>query len=91
MTTAQTTTKEDNYNLFYNTIKSLASSQGFYSRLTSCGIKEMKFLISQARSVFAKAVSYNPKKSANENAVFMEAAGDAAIYDVMSSFESCEM
>ena len=33
MTTAQTTTKEDNYNLFYNTIKSLASSQGFYSRL----------------------------------------------------------
>ena len=33
MTTAQTTIKEDNYNLFYNTIKSLASSQGFYSRL----------------------------------------------------------
>ena len=33
MTTAQTTTKDDNYNLFYNTIKSLASSQGFYSRL----------------------------------------------------------
>ena len=33
MTTAQTTTKEDNYNLFYNTIKSLASSQEFYSRL----------------------------------------------------------
>lgn len=33
MTTAQTTTKEDNYNLFYNTIKSLAGSQGFYSRL----------------------------------------------------------
>ena len=33
MTTVQTTTKEDNYNLFYNTIKSLASSQGFYSRL----------------------------------------------------------
>ena len=66
-------------------------SQGFYSRLTSCQIKEMKFLISQARSVFAKAVTYNPKKSANENAVFMEAAGDAAVYDVMSSFESYEM
>ena len=33
MTTVQTTTKEDNYNFFYNTIKSLASSQGFYSRL----------------------------------------------------------
>ena len=33
MTTVQTTTKEDNYNLFYNTIKSLASSQRFYSRL----------------------------------------------------------
>ena len=33
MTTAQTTTRDDNYNLFYNTIKSLASSQGFYSRL----------------------------------------------------------
>ena len=66
-------------------------SQGFYSRVTSCQIKEMKFLISQARSVFAKAVTYNPKKSANENAVFMEAAGDAAVYDVMSSFESYEM
>ena len=75
-----------------STIQRVVSvSQGFYSRLTSCGIKEMKFLISQARSVFAKAVSYNPKKSANENAVFMEAAGDAAIYDVMSSFESYEM
>ena len=33
MTTAQTTTKEDNYNLFYNTRKALASSQGFYSSL----------------------------------------------------------
>ena len=33
MTTAKTTKKEDNYNLFYNTIKSLASSNGFYSRL----------------------------------------------------------
>ena len=33
MTTAHTTTKDDNYNFFYNTIKSLASSQGFYSRL----------------------------------------------------------
>ena len=66
-------------------------SQGFYSRVSSCQIKEMKFLISQARSVFAKAVTYNPKKSANENAVFMEAAGDAAVYDVMSSFESYEM
>lgn len=75
-----------------STIQRVVSvSQGFYSRLTSCNIKEMKFLISQARSVFAKAVSYNPKKSANENAVFMEAAGDAAIYDVMSSFESYEM
>ena len=75
-----------------STIQRVVSvSQGFYSRLTSCGIKEMKFLISQARSVFAKAVTYNPKKSANENAVFMEAAGDAAIYDVMSSFESYEM
>ena len=65
--------------------------QSFFSRLTSCQIKEMKFLIAQARSIFAKAVTYNPKKSANENAVFMEAAGDAAIYDVMSSFESYEM
>ena len=75
-----------------STIQRVVSvSQGFYSRITSCNIKEMKFLISQARSVFAKAVSYNPKKSANENAVFMEAAGDAAIYDVMSSFESYEM
>lgn len=40
MTTAQTTTKEDNYNLFYNTIKSLANSQGFYSRL-ACQIDEL--------------------------------------------------
>lgn len=34
MTIAQTTTQE-NYNLFYDTIKSLASSQGFYSRLAA--------------------------------------------------------
>ena len=75
-----------------STIQRVVSvSQSFYSRSCSCQIKEMKFLISQARSIFAKAVTYNPKKSANENAVFMEAAGDAAIYDVMSSFESYEM
>ena len=42
MTTAQTTTKEDNYNLFYNTIKSLASSQGFYSRLAQQTIENIK-------------------------------------------------
>ena len=75
-----------------STIQRVVSvSQGFFSRAASAQIKEMKFLIAQARSVFAKAVTYNPKKSANENAIFMEAAGDAGFYDVMSSFENYEM
>lgn len=69
--------------------RTVSLTQSIYSTVTAAEIKETKFKIAQARKVFAKAVSYNPKK-VNES-TFMEAAGDAAFYDVMSSFESYEM
>lgn len=70
--------------------RTVSVSQSVYSTVTAAEIKETKFKIAQARKVFAKAVSFNPK-SVKESATFMEAAGDAAFYDVMSSFDSYEL
>ena len=69
--------------------KLVTKTQSLFAHVTSCEITETKFKIAQARRIFAKAVSYNPKK-VNESA-FVEAAGDAAYYDVMSLFEDYSM
>lgn len=70
--------------------RAVSKSQTLYSMIGSAVIKETKFEIAQARRVFAKAASFNPK-SIKESAVFEAAAEEAAYYDIMSSFESPEM
>ena len=60
------------------------------SRSTGVLINETKFDIKQSRRVFAQAVTFNPK-AVKENALLVEAAGEAAEYEVESSFNDYEM
>lgn len=60
------------------------------SRLSGVLITETKFEIKQARRVFAQAAAFNAK-AVKENALLVEAAGDAAEYEVESSFNDYEM
>lgn len=60
------------------------------SKSTSALISETKFMIKQARRVFAQAAAFNPK-AVKENALLVEAAADAADYEVESSFNDYEM
>ena len=63
-----------------------------HNRLVTGCLKEYKFGMSQSRSVFAKAVSYKPKKSANASFEFedeyLNAVAEAAEYDMEIMFES---
>lgn len=60
------------------------------SRISGVLIAETKFEIKQARRVFAQAAAFNAK-AVKENALLVEAAGDAAEYEVESSFNDYEM
>lgn len=60
------------------------------SRMSAALITETKFEIKQARRVFAQAAAFN-SKAVKENALLVEAAGDAAEYEVESSFNDYEM
>ena len=63
-----------------------------HNRLVTGFLKEYKFNMSQCRSVFSKAVSYKPKKSANASFEFedeyLNAVAEAAEYDMEIMFES---
>ena len=63
-----------------------------HNRLVTGLLKECKFNMSQCRSVFSKAVSYKPKKSANASFEFedeyLNAVAEAAEYDMEIMFES---
>ena len=60
--------------------------QGAVGMFTGATLKETKFHVAQARRVFAAAVAYNPK-SVKESAELVQAAQEAAEYEVMSAFE----
>lgn len=60
------------------------------SKISAALIAETKFEIKQARRVFAQAAAFNAK-AVKENALLVEAAGDAAEYEVESSFNDYEM
>lgn len=60
------------------------------SKISSVLMTETKFLIKQSRRVFAQAAAFNPK-AVKENALLVEAAADAAEYEVESSFNDYEM
>lgn len=60
------------------------------SKASASLIAETKYMIKQARRVFAQAASFNPK-AVKESALLVEAAGDAAEYEIESSFNDYEM
>jgi hypothetical protein len=60
------------------------------NKVISCTVTEVKFWLKQCRRVFAQAAAYNPK-AVKESAVFVEAAGQAAEYELESSFADYSM
>lgn len=74
-----------------NTIyRVVSTTQTAINMYCSRYIEAKKFEIKQARAVFAKAASFNPK-AVKESAILAEAAFEAAEYEVMSSFEDYSM
>ena len=64
-------------------------SQTANTKIINAIMRETKYHIAQCRRVFAQAAAYNPK-SVRENALLIEAVGEAAEYEIMSSFEDYE-
>lgn len=62
-----------------------------HNKIVSAYLKEMQFGISQARSIFTKAVNYNAKKAKNEGAQFwLDTVEECAFEDTMLLFECDE-
>ena len=59
--------------------------ENVHNRAVACFLNENKFRISQARKVFAKAVSYNDK--AKNESVYLDAVEEAAEYEINEMFE----
>ena len=62
--------------------------ENVHNRVVACFLNENKFRISQARRVFAKAVSYNDK--AKNESVYLDAVEEAAEYEINEMFENYE-
>lgn len=74
-----------------NTIyKAVSVSQVAVNKYIGRFLEENKNHVKQCRRVFAQAASFNPK-AVKENAVFIEAVGDAAEYELNSLIESYEI
>lgn len=62
-----------------------------HNKIVSAYLKEMQYGISQARSIFTKAVNYNAKKAKNEGAEFwLDTVEECAFEDMMLLFECDE-
>ena len=64
---------------------SVSILENVHNRLVACFLNENKFRITQARRVFAKAVSYNDK--AKNESVYLDAVEEAAEYEINEMFE----
>lgn len=74
-----------------NTLYKLISvGQTGVNTYTSRVLEENKFHVAQCRRVFAQAAAFNPK-AVKENAILVEAAGEAAEYEIISTFEDYSM
>ena len=69
--------------------KIIQISQTANTKIINAIMRETKYHIAQCRRVFAQAAAYNPR-SVRENALLIEAVGEAAEYEIMSSFEDYE-
>ena len=66
----------------------VSTLENVHNRVVACFLNENKFRISQARKVFAKAVSYNDK--AKNEATYLDAVEEAAEYEIKEMFENYE-
>ena len=69
--------------------KVVQTSQTANVKIMNAIMRETKYHIAQCRRVFAQAAAYNPR-SVITNASLIEAVGEAAEYEIMSSFEDYE-
>jgi hypothetical protein len=69
--------------------KIIQVSQTANTKIINAIMRETKYHIAQCRRVFAQAAAYNPR-SVITNASLIEAVGEAAEYEIMSSFEDYE-
>ena len=86
----QGTHKVDNVGQYLNLIHTLCiKSQSATTKYVSALMAETKFEIKQARAVYSKAITFNPK-AVKESATMLEAVGEASDYEIESLFESYE-
>ena len=79
------TTEISNVGLSQNAVSVL---ENVHNRAVACFLNENKFRISQARRVFAKAVSFNDK--AKNESTYLDAVEEAAEYEITEMFENYE-
>lgn len=70
--------------------KHVSVTQTAVNMYTGGILAEAKFHVAQCRRVFAKAAAFNPK-AVKENAILIQAIGEAAEYEIMSTFEDYSM
>ena len=69
--------------------QAITQIEAVHNKLVACFLKEHKFEITQARRVFSKAISYNPKKAKNEAMeMYLDAVAEAADYETELLFEA---
>ena len=73
-----------------NIQKTVGQEQELVSKLTSGTLTATKFLVSQARKVWASAAAYSSTEHKNEGYEFYTAIGEASAYDFMSDMEALD-
>lgn len=71
-----------------NVNKIATQEQTLIQALNAASLSAMKFLISQARKVWASAAAYSSREHKNEGYEFYTAIGEASAYDFMSDMEA---
>ena len=73
-----------------NIQKVVGQEQELVTKLTSGTLTATKFLVSQARKVWASAAAYSSTEHKNEGYEFYNAIGEASAYDFMSDMEALD-
>ena len=73
-----------------NIQKVVGQEQELVTKLTSGTLAATKFLVSQARKVWASAAAYSSTEHKNEGYEFYTAIGEASAYDFMSDMEALD-
>ena len=64
--------------------------QELITKFTTARLTATKFLVSQARKVWASAAAYSSTEHKNEGYEFYTAIGEASAYDFMSDMEALD-